>query len=335
MHHAMRRTTRTTGQAIVEFALAATLIFFMLTATVDLGLIFFTLQGLHNAAQEGATYGSRWLITSPSGVISLDVDGIRDRTRHEGGTRGGIGFANLLDLNNNQSLDVGKDTDGDGKIDQDATVADYRAGKASCDKLPSGACVFEDYIQVGLKMDTDGDGVPEDLDCPSAALNNPLAPCYVKVTIKSDYKPVFPLAPAIGKGVQLTSTYYMRLRSNQQQGGAPPSGQQPVFQTATPTPSPTATPSPTPFTLKVTVQYYRKVSNKGYLKVLVQLPNNSPATGATVSAAGVGTLAENGNGYYSACGFNNPPNSVTISATSGSGSGSASAGISNGSVTCP
>ena len=43
-----------TGQALVEFALAATLIFFLLAAAVDLGLIFFTIQGLHNAAQDGA-----------------------------------------------------------------------------------------------------------------------------------------------------------------------------------------------------------------------------------------------------------------------------------------
>ena len=33
-----------TGQALVEFALAATLIFFLLAAAVDLGLIFFSLR---------------------------------------------------------------------------------------------------------------------------------------------------------------------------------------------------------------------------------------------------------------------------------------------------
>src|SRR5919202_822364 len=97
---------RTKAQAIVEFALAATLIFFLLTAAVDVGLIFFTVQGLHNAAQEGASYGSRWLKTDPdTGVTSLDLDAIRDRARHESGTQGGIGFVNLLDLDNDGQRD--------------------------------------------------------------------------------------------------------------------------------------------------------------------------------------------------------------------------------------
>ena len=70
-----------TGQALVEFALAATLIFFLLAAAVDLGLIFFSLQGIHNAAQEGAAYGSRWLIgSSPR---ALDLNSIRDRVRQD------------------------------------------------------------------------------------------------------------------------------------------------------------------------------------------------------------------------------------------------------------
>ena len=110
----MRRHARTTGQALVEFALASTLIFFMLAAAVDLGLIFFTLQGLHNAAQEGATYGSRWLVnqnpSDPTSVEVLDFNGIRDRARHEAGTQGGIGFVNLLDLNSNGTPDVNPDT---------------------------------------------------------------------------------------------------------------------------------------------------------------------------------------------------------------------------------
>lgn len=53
-----RRLRRESGQALVELALAATLIFLLFSATVDLGMIFYTLQGLNNAAQEGAFYGS-------------------------------------------------------------------------------------------------------------------------------------------------------------------------------------------------------------------------------------------------------------------------------------
>lgn len=42
------RTKRTRGQALVEFTLAATLIFTLLSAAVDLGLIFFTMQTLRD-----------------------------------------------------------------------------------------------------------------------------------------------------------------------------------------------------------------------------------------------------------------------------------------------
>src|SRR3712207_6280994 len=101
MRTAMRRRLRTRGQALVEFALAATLIFFLLAAAVDLGLMYFTLQGLHNGAQEGAMYGSRWVASD----LTLDEDAIRSRARLEAGTQG-IGFANLLDLNNDGVLDV-------------------------------------------------------------------------------------------------------------------------------------------------------------------------------------------------------------------------------------
>lgn len=53
-----RRIQRATGQALVEFALAGVIIFLLFSAAVDLGMIFYTLQGLNNAAQEGAFYGS-------------------------------------------------------------------------------------------------------------------------------------------------------------------------------------------------------------------------------------------------------------------------------------
>src|SRR5262245_17099118 len=109
----MRQRLRSKGQALVEFALMATLLFFLLAATVDLGLIFFTLQGLHNAAQEGATYGSRWLNDSTS-PATLDYTNIRLRVRMEAGNRGS-GFANLLDLNNNGTDDYTEDSANVGK----------------------------------------------------------------------------------------------------------------------------------------------------------------------------------------------------------------------------
>lgn len=71
----------TAGQALVEFVLMATLIFFILAAAVDIGLIFFNLQGLNNAAQEGAQWGSRFISvdTATSTFGKLNEDEIRSR----------------------------------------------------------------------------------------------------------------------------------------------------------------------------------------------------------------------------------------------------------------
>ena len=134
----MPQHLRAKGQALVEFALTATLLFFLLAATVDLGLIFFTLQGLHNAAQEGGTYGSRWLQTV-NGVGQLDYYAIRDHVRHEAGDQG-IGFANLLDLNNNGIDDFTEDGANMG--------------------VASGTSLFPTYIQIKALYDTNGDGDP-------------------------------------------------------------------------------------------------------------------------------------------------------------------------------
>lgn len=87
-----RMKKRTNGQALVEFALASTIIFFMLSATVDLGLIFLNLQGVRAAAQEGATFGS-FVVDN---VINQTE--IRNRTRLSLGTAPPA-FTNLLDLN--------------------------------------------------------------------------------------------------------------------------------------------------------------------------------------------------------------------------------------------
>jgi hypothetical protein len=177
----MPRHIRAKGQALVEFALSATLIFFLLAATVDLGLIFFTLQALHNAAQEGATYGSRFLDNG-----ALDVAGIRDRARHEAGNQG-IGFANLLDLNSNGVDDA------------------------------SEPAVLNSYIQINMWQDVDGNGdpIPDNTPCASASTSF----CYLQVVVSADYNFLFPLAPAFGDQRKLTSTYIIPMRSGFQQGG--------------------------------------------------------------------------------------------------------------------
>ena len=231
----MPQRRRTTGQALVEFALSATLIFFMLAAAVDLGLIFFTLQGIHNAAQEGATYGSRWLINQnpndPYSPVVLDEKGIRDRVRHEAGAEGGIGFVNLLDLNNNGTDDSAESN------------------------------VLQQYIRISALQDTDGNGDPyndangvaDSVDiggdytpCPS--LSGTTKRCFIRVVVSIDDHLQFPLAPAFAEQIRLTSSYVTQMRSGFSQGGQPTLT--PVIVTVTPIPTntPVATPTRTPTT---------------------------------------------------------------------------------------
>jgi hypothetical protein len=193
----MRRHLKAKGQALVEFALAATLIFFLLAAAADLGLIFFTLQGLHNAAQEGASYGSRWLITN-SGGLALDYAGIRNRARMEAGNRG-AGFANLLDLDNNGQDDLTQDPNG---VDD-----------------ASGTSVFPTYIQIKALKDVDGNGDPlndvvsgQNVDCPDISNAN-LENCYLQVIMSTNYNMLFPLSPGFTRQRRLSSSFVIRMRS--------------------------------------------------------------------------------------------------------------------------
>ncbi len=192
-----RRTTSASkpGQAIVEFALMATLIFFLLSAVVDLGLIFFTLQALHNAAQEGATYGSRNLVLSGD-TMQVDVNTIRERARYEAGDQG-IGFANYLDLNANGTNDA------------------------------SEPGIIQNYITVLQLEDTDGNGSPLNdgpaplyKPCPNPSSN--VNGCFVRVSVSFDYNFLFPFAPAFGDTIKLTSPFEMRIRNGFSQGGATP-----------------------------------------------------------------------------------------------------------------
>lgn len=53
-HRKMRKSEQ--GQGLVEFALAITLLLFMLAGTIDLGRAFFTYMAMRDAAQEGASF---------------------------------------------------------------------------------------------------------------------------------------------------------------------------------------------------------------------------------------------------------------------------------------
>ncbi|HMO59872.1 MAG TPA: pilus assembly protein [Roseiflexaceae bacterium] len=138
----MFHRSRQAAQAMVEFALTATLIFFLLAAAVDLGLIFMNMQSLNNAAQEGGQFGSRWLDVQTDGVAQLDYNQIIMRVRGESGSRGGIGFVNMHDLNN------------DGI--PDAMLSDANADGIR-DAVDSNGDGRFDLFQYGA--DTNGDGV--------------------------------------------------------------------------------------------------------------------------------------------------------------------------------
>jgi hypothetical protein len=322
-----------TGQALVEFALAATLIFFLLAAAVDLGLIFFTIQGLHNAAQDGAFYGSRWLIgNSPR---ALNYDAIRERVRKESGNRGGIGFVNLLDLNNNGVPDVGP-----------ANTAVVGASGTTYE-MDGASRVIDKYIQIEMLLDKDSDGDPTDSDdlvngqpvpCTNPGGRNH---CFIRVTALTEYRTIFPLTPSFARTTTLRSSYLLALRDPFSAGGqVGPTA--PVFNPVTNTPLP-----PTPVPLTVSVTRYSKVDGTNQpinVKVLVtrQGTNVSGAV-VTLSISGVGsvTLTDGGNGVYYNCGtlkasgFSGPPGG-SISAVAGSSSGSASAGgTSESNAVCP
>lgn len=234
----MVQRRQTTGQAIVEFALMATLIFFLLAAAVDLGLIFFTVQALHNAAQEGTNYGSRWVQTNQTtGVTTLDQQAIRDRVRHEAGSQG-IGFANLLDLNSNGVPDISPD--GVPNSTCSGCEIDPKTGKR----------VIEDYIQVQALLDADNDGnptndgtAPDFTPCPDLA--NPTANCFIRVVVSSEYRMFFPLASAFSKEFRLSSQYVLPMRSGFNQAGRPSFPTVVLTVTPSPPPTPTATQVPT------------------------------------------------------------------------------------------
>ena len=186
----MRRYASTPAQAMVEFALAATLIFFLLAAAVDLGLLFFTKQALTAAAQEGATFGSRWLADAPNGAAKLDIPEIQNRVRFESGLNGGNNVIRLTDLNS----DGINDSSQSGIIDPNGTTG---------------------YIQVRSLADTNMDGNPtNDGGALCTDPSRSTVSCYVYVTVKKIHNMFFPLSGLLGSKITVSSSYYMLIRSS-------------------------------------------------------------------------------------------------------------------------
>ncbi|NJN67823.1 MAG: pilus assembly protein, partial [Chloroflexaceae bacterium] len=242
---------RSAGQALVEFTFAAVLIFFLLAAAIDLGMIFFTMQSLHSAAQEGALFGSMMFYDDVNdedgdGILKRDpyynpsivggvpvsqtdalehdpplwyfyegyYQGIRERTVYEAGHEGGSGFSNLHDLNH------------DGRRDTWEEIRD------------------NGWVNISIFRHLPGGGTEP---CGDPYVDNE---CKIRVTVRSRYQLFFPLAPAFTDEIWLQSSYVVEM--NESGFAKAPSTDPGVYvplETETPTPTETpepATPTPTP-----------------------------------------------------------------------------------------
>ncbi|WP_298819304.1 TadE/TadG family type IV pilus assembly protein [uncultured Chloroflexus sp.] len=193
----MKRRRKTVGQALVEFALTATIIFLLLSAAVDLGLIFFTLQALRAAAQEGATYGSYpVVVTNSSGQVTevrLNYEEIYRRIRTAGGTQP-VGVANLMDLNNdgvNDQLQLSLIFDKNNPTNPNGFVI-IENPKGSNPANLSGTCATT---------------------TPRVDMRNAGQNCWIRVTIRYRYRLFFPFAPVLGREIILRVTHTMPIRS--------------------------------------------------------------------------------------------------------------------------
>jgi hypothetical protein len=159
---------RRPGQALVELALVSTLIFFLLSAAIDVGLLYLAYQALANAAEEGVMYGSLMPVENVAGGtgVSPNDEQIMLRIRNESyspGLANRVGVVDLLDLN----------SDGIDDINQQA--------------------VIDEHIQISAARNQ---LAPPQESCASRRSGM----CEIQVRLSFDYKTFFFLAPAIGSG---------------------------------------------------------------------------------------------------------------------------------------
>jgi hypothetical protein len=193
-----RRQPRARGQALVELALASTVLFFLLAAAVDLGMIFFTFQGLRVAAQEGATFGSYPVQVMQNGQVQrvdLNYAEFGRRVRGAGGAQS-RGFANLRDLDNNGVWDENET----GR----AVHTDWSDPNA--------------YIRIELLRGSNPNNLSATPPCRTDVRGEGMQAggrdCWVRVTVRTDYQFIFPLAPAFGNSVRLQAVSVMPIRSS-------------------------------------------------------------------------------------------------------------------------
>jgi hypothetical protein len=190
------RLRRKPGQALVELALMITLIFFLLAAAVDLGLIFFTLQGMRTAAQEGATFGSYPVrVLNNNGTLNrvdLNYTEIVRRVRYSGGQQA-TGFANLQDLDGNRVRD------------------ETEAGQLHTNPRNAGAWIFVELLGGTNPSNLTGTCAT---DVARSGMQAGGRNCWIRVTVRYNYNFIFPLAPSFGDTVRLQVRQVMPIRSS-------------------------------------------------------------------------------------------------------------------------
>lgn len=173
----LQRKRKQAGQALVEFALTATVLFFFLSAIIDLGLAFFAHQGLKGAAYEAVSYGALFPLRSDG---TINTQEIRDRLRYESGSPAagvGGGFVNLFDLDNNGAADP-------------ASVQTARITISFVDGAVAGTS-------------------PVDCSNP-ASLSRQF--CDIRVSVRYTYRPFFAFASLLGaQSIDLTATQQQTL----------------------------------------------------------------------------------------------------------------------------
>lgn len=191
-----RKQHRTPGQALVELALAVTLIFLLVSATVDIGLIFFTLQAMRTAAQEGAAFGSypvSYMNADGSlNRVDLRYNEIVNRVRYSGG-QNSTGFANLQDLDSN------------GVRDENETGTLHPLDGRN----PNG------WIFVELLGGADPSNLSGTCrtDQPRTGMQAGGRDCWIRVTVRLNYRVQFPISPTFGRNVRLQVRQTMPIRS--------------------------------------------------------------------------------------------------------------------------
>ncbi len=181
--HKLKHKRKQAGQALVEFALTITVLFFFLAGIIDFGLAFFAFQGLKGAAHEAVSYGSLFPLDSAG---NFNEQEIRNRLRYESGApadidvdgnAAGLRFVNLFDLDN--------------------------------DKNPDGPTMQATMMPITFVKGSVTGESPLDCTTPQTLARQY---CDIRVKVRYIYKPLFPFAKLIvATGIELSATQQLTI----------------------------------------------------------------------------------------------------------------------------